>query len=74
MLALKYLRHFQRSNFVEARRAHLTPPLNREMENLIQHYLTYVLERGLNTPPFLRQARRSVERSSEGLENEIDSE
>jgi hypothetical protein len=27
------------------------------MENLTQHYITYVLERGLNTPAFLRRAR-----------------
>jgi DNA repair protein RecO (recombination protein O) len=55
--ALKYLRHFQRSNYTEASRAVLTPSLNREMENLTQHYITYVLERGLNTPAFLRRAR-----------------
>jgi DNA repair protein RecO (recombination protein O) len=57
MLALKYLRHFQRSNFTEAARVSLTDGLNREMENLMQHYLTYQLERGLNTPNFLRRVR-----------------
>jgi DNA repair protein RecO (recombination protein O) len=57
MMALKYLRHFQRSNFTEAARASLTNSLNREMENLMQHYLTYLLERGLNTPSFLRRVR-----------------
>ena len=58
MMALKYLRHFQRSSFAEAARAPVTPAQNREMENLMQHYLTYLLERGLNTPPFLRRVRR----------------
>lgn len=58
MMALKYLRHFQRSSFADAARAPLTPGQNREMENLMQHYLTYLLERGLNTPPFLRRVRR----------------
>jgi DNA repair protein RecO (recombination protein O) len=58
--ALKYLRHFQRSNFTDALRANLPPLVNSEMEVLIQHYLTYLLERGLNTPPFLRQARRNA--------------
>jgi DNA repair protein RecO (recombination protein O) len=60
MLALKYLRHFQRSNFAEAARAQLTPSLNREIEIIMQHYLTYLLERSLNTPPFLRRARKEV--------------
>ncbi|HSO26759.1 MAG TPA: DNA repair protein RecO, partial [Anaerolineales bacterium] len=56
---LKYLRHFQRSPYQEAARAPLPPTLNREMETLMQHYLTHLLERGLNTPPFLRRARSS---------------
>jgi DNA repair protein RecO (recombination protein O) len=58
--ALKYMRHFQRSTFAEAARAKLSPLLNREIEMVMQHYLTYLLERGLNTPPFIRQARRNV--------------
>lgn len=56
--ALRYLRHFQRSNFAEATRARLTPAINRELENLVQHYMTYLLERGLNTPAFLRRLRK----------------
>jgi DNA repair protein RecO (recombination protein O) len=58
MQALKYLRHFQRSKFSEARKAPLAPETNREMEILMQHYLTYLLERGLNTPPFMRRLRK----------------
>ena len=58
MQALKYLRHFQRSSYSQAMRARLTPSLNRELEQLMQHYLTYILERGLNTPAFLRYIRR----------------
>jgi DNA repair protein RecO (recombination protein O) len=56
--ALRYLRHFQRSNYAEATRAKLNPALNRELENVVQHYLTYLLERGLNTPAFLRRLRK----------------
>lgn len=56
--ALKYFRHFQRSSYADATIAVLTPSLNHEMEILMQHYLTYLLERGLNTPPFIRRARR----------------
>lgn len=58
MEALKYMRHFQRSDFQEASRARLTSDLNREIEVLIQHYLTYLLERSLNTPAFVRRVRK----------------
>lgn len=58
MQVLKYLRHFQRSSYPQAMRARLTPSLNRELEQLMQYYLTYILERGLNTPAFLRYIKR----------------
>jgi DNA repair protein RecO (recombination protein O) len=58
MVALKYLRHFQRSSYAEAARAHLALQVEREIERLMQHYLTYLLERGLNTPAFLRRVRQ----------------
>lgn len=57
MPALKILRHFQRSSYKDAKRAPLTPKTNQEIENLIQHYITYMLERGLNTPAFLRRIK-----------------
>lgn len=60
MPALKILRHFQRSNYAEARRARLTAAVNRELENLLGYYLTYLLERGLNTPSFLRRVRKDA--------------
>jgi len=56
--ALKYLRHFQRSNFAEAARASLSVSLHREIEAIMQYYLTFLLERNLNTPPFLRRLRK----------------
>jgi DNA repair protein RecO (recombination protein O) len=59
MAALKYMRHYQRSSFAEASRASPTAIVNREIELLMQHYLTYLLERGLNTPAFLRRMRNS---------------
>lgn len=55
--ALKYLRHFQRSNFQQASTAKLTAPVSREMERVMYHYLTYLLERKLNSPEFLRRIR-----------------
>ena len=58
--ALRYLRHFQRSNYSTALKAQLPATINREMEDLIEYYLTYLLERSLNTPPFLRRARAAA--------------
>ena len=59
MTALKYLRHLQRSSYSDALRAEPSEPVRREMESLLQQYLTYLLERRLNTPQFLREVRRT---------------
>jgi len=58
MQSLKYLRHFQRSSFRDAIKAKLSKALNQEIENIMQLYFTYLLERNLNTPPFIRNARK----------------
>lgn len=57
MNTLRYLRHFQRSSYAEAARAGIPAEVRSEMEALLQNYLTYLLERGLNTPGFLREVR-----------------
>jgi len=56
--ALKYLRHFQRSTYGEAQRAHPTPEVKKEMETLLQGYITYLLERTLNSPGFIERIKR----------------
>jgi len=56
--ALKYLRHFQRSTYREASRAHPEADTKREMENLMQGYFTHLLERDLNTPDFIKSVRK----------------
>lgn len=58
MPALKYLRHFQRSSFKEAARAQVPAGVRQEMEAVIQYFLTFHLERGLNSPAFIREVRR----------------
>jgi DNA repair protein RecO (recombination protein O) len=58
MLALKYLRHFQRSSYQDATRANIEPQTMAEIERLMNYYLTYLLESGLNTPAFLRRVRK----------------
>jgi DNA repair protein RecO (recombination protein O) len=55
--ALKYLRHFQRSDYAGARRARPVPEVGSEVEALLQHYVTYLLERTLNSPGFIRQIK-----------------
>ncbi len=59
MDALKYLRHFQRSEYAVAARARPTPGVRAETERLMQGYLTYLLERALNAPDFLRKVQGS---------------
>jgi len=54
---LKYLRHFQRSSYTEASRARPSPEVQQEAETLMQGYFTYLLERELNTPGFLKKIR-----------------
>jgi len=54
---LKYLRHFQRSNYVEASRARPRHEIQGEAESLMQGYFTYLLERELNTPGFLKKIK-----------------
>jgi DNA repair protein RecO (recombination protein O) len=55
--ALKYLRHFQRSSYAEARRAKPGLDVQQETETLMQGYFTYLLERELNTPGFLKKIK-----------------
>jgi DNA repair protein RecO (recombination protein O) len=54
---LKYLRHFQRSNYRDASRARPNAEVQKEAEDLMQGYFTYLLERELNTPGFLKKIR-----------------
>lgn len=57
MYALKYFRYFQRSSYQKAARASISEAVYSEMETLIQFYITVCLERGLNSPAFLRRMR-----------------
>jgi DNA repair protein RecO (recombination protein O) len=56
--ALKYLRHFQRSDYAGAQRARPAPEVQSEVETLLQRYVTYLLERALNSPDFIRQIKK----------------
>ena len=54
---LKYLRYFQRSNYADASRVHPSLEVQNEAEYLMQDYFTYLLERELNTPGFLKSIK-----------------
>jgi DNA repair protein RecO (recombination protein O) len=54
---LKYLRHFQRSNYKDASRANPSLEIKKEAEVLMQGYFTYLLERELNTPGFIKRVK-----------------
>ncbi len=58
MTVVKFLRHFLRSAYAEAIKAPIPEGVRQEMEALLQSYITFLLERGLNTPAFLREVRR----------------
>jgi DNA repair protein RecO (recombination protein O) len=57
LAGLKVLRHYQRSPYEVAAQARIRPEVEREVEVLMEAYLTYLLERQLNSPTFLRQVR-----------------
>jgi DNA repair protein RecO (recombination protein O) len=54
---LKYLRHFQRSSYGEAARARPSLEARVEAESIMQAYFTYLLERELHSPGFLKHVR-----------------
>lgn len=55
--ALRFLRHLQRSSFAEASRANPDAAVRAEMERLMNQFLTWHLERRLNSPAFIAEAR-----------------
>ncbi len=55
--ALKLLRHYQRSDFETAITPRVSEEVQLEIENTMQAYITYLLERRLNTPEFIRRLR-----------------
>ncbi len=54
MDALRFMRHFQRSTFREALKAQMSPSTGKELEELLSYIITFLLERGLNSPQFIR--------------------
>jgi DNA repair protein RecO (recombination protein O) len=59
--ALKVLRHNQRSAFAEAAAPRIAPAVAQEVEALLEAYLSYLLERKLRAPDFVRDVQRLLE-------------
>jgi DNA repair protein RecO (recombination protein O) len=62
---LKVLRHFQRSNFIIASSPKIPPELFGEVDQLMEGYINYLLERKLSVPAFLRRLRYLDQRGKE---------
>jgi DNA repair protein RecO (recombination protein O) len=58
MNALKLLRHMQRSAYTNVKSLTVTPPLHDEVERVIIGYITFLLERKLQSVDFIRRIRR----------------
>jgi DNA repair protein RecO (recombination protein O) len=54
---LRYFRHFQRSNWGRLENVVIPEDIEARLGELITRYLTYLLERKLNSPTFLREVR-----------------
>jgi DNA repair protein RecO (recombination protein O) len=55
---LKVLRYLQTHNYEQSMRLRLKPSTHRDLETLMLHYITYVLERQLKSVEFLNRLRR----------------
>ena len=56
--ALKVLRFLQTRDYDTCCRLRLSRPLHRELETIMYHYVTYILERNLKSVKFLKTLRR----------------
>jgi len=57
MDVLRYMRHFQRSNFKDIGNIEIPEKIRNEMQRLLSVYLSTLIERKLNTPTFIRQIK-----------------
>ena len=60
LTALKVMRHYQRNTFAVATSVRIRAQIFSEIEQMMEEYLSYHLERKLNTPAFLRRVRRML--------------
>lgn len=61
---LRYLRHLQRSKWSQVRAIEIPEGIETGLADLVERYLTYLLERKLNTPHFLREVQKKYKADS----------
>lgn len=61
MQALKYMRHFQRSTYQQAIAAEPDENVAEEVERVMHWYLTFLLERDLNSRHFIKEVARGYQ-------------
>lgn len=57
MLTLKVLRHMQRSSYTQVKELQVSPALHDDLERILLGYITYLLERRLQSADFIRRLR-----------------
>jgi len=55
---LRYFRHLQRSNWEKVREMVIPEGIEKGLTGLLERYLTYLLERKLNSPDFLHEVQK----------------
>lgn len=58
MLTLKLLRHMQRSQYTHVKTLTISPPLHDDAERLLLGYITFLLERKVQSVDFIRRIRQ----------------
>jgi len=64
--ALKVLRLLQIDDYSTVRRLKMNPGLSRELEQVIKHYLRYLLERDVKSAAWLDTVRRQIKEAAPG--------
>ena len=59
LMTLKLLRHMQRSPYQQVEALQITPQIHNEIERIMLGYITYLLERRLQSVDFIRRIRTS---------------
>ncbi len=59
LATLKVLRHLQRSAFEDVQALNISPALHDDVERILMHNITYILERRLQSVDFIRHLRQS---------------
>lgn len=60
LLTLKLLRHLQRSPYSHVKSLQISPVLHHDVERVLLGYITYLLERRLESVDFIRRIRRNA--------------